>query len=76
MIDPRDIFNANRVVGAPSQFRPTKIVRPMILPMRGTLRNAERRAAVTRAVTRAATERARTIRQGIVRNVAPLIRKR
>lgn len=74
MIDPRDIFDAHRVVQAPSQYRGKRITRP-ILPT-GAIRNAERRRAIGYVIADKVRSRARTVRQTVVRSVAPRIRKR
>lgn len=79
MIDPKDIFNAHRVVGNPNSYRPAAITRPMILPKPvslRTLRHAERRRVVAVSLRNLAHTRIATARYHLVRNVLPRIRKR
>jgi hypothetical protein len=76
MIDPRDIFNAHRIVGTPNQFRGKRPSQPpMILPQPSVIRSGERRGAALRNVRRAALEQRDTLRQLVVRRIAPAIRK-
>lgn len=81
MIDPKDIFNAHRVVGTPNQFRGRiRSATPLlpigtIPPPRYILGNSQRRGSILRSVKRAALEQRNTIRSVIVRRISPVIIK-
>lgn len=79
MIDPKDIFNAHRVVANPNSYRPAAITRPMILPKPvslRTLRHAERRRVVVVSLRNLVHDKRVRAHYHLVRNVLPRIRKR
>jgi len=74
MIDPRDIFNAHRVVGMPNQFRGKRPSRPpMILPQPSVIRSGERRGAALRIIGFRGRVRLRRILAPIGRILPPPI---
>lgn len=66
MIDPRDIFNAHRVVQSPSAYRRirTPKLSGVVIP---PVASPERRAALGRVIQRTVTDRLSTGRPGAAR---------
>lgn len=91
MIDPKDIFNAHRVVKSPINYRPTRGLVPKPkrpsnpAPQYGWGNEPvvifrgfepERRGAIVRTVARSIGDTYRRARQATVRTVLPRVRKR
>lgn len=77
MINPNDIFNAHRVVKSPDSYRrkAPSFTSP-ILPIRHGLVNRERRGVTIRVHTGKYARQFAVVRERIVRDILPIIRKR